>query len=81
MGNSSRFEIFLDCLWGLALIVAWHLLPFSSLATENPGAAVGSPALWLHVALFVTFVYTYSLRLRRHLVWFQRARNRSEHRD
>lgn len=72
MGNSSRFEIFLDCLWGLALLVGFLLLPLSFIAPEASGA-MGSPALWLHAIMLVIFAYTYGLRLRRHLVWFQQA--------
>ncbi|MDV2503187.1 MAG: hypothetical protein RX318_04495 [bacterium] len=81
MGNSSRFDIFLDCLWGLALIVALHLLPFSSASTVGSEVTVGSSALWLHIALLVTFVYTYGLRLRRHLLGFQQTSNSRKHRD
>ena len=81
MGNSSRFDTFLDCLWGLALFVAWHLLPFSSIATKGSEAAIGSPTQWLHVALLATFVYIYGLRLRRHLLGFQQTSNSRKHRD
>lgn len=77
MKSYPRFEMFIDCLWGLALIAAWHLLPFSLFAAEEAGVSMGSQALWLHAALLITFVYIYALRLRRHLAWTQQQVSRS----
>lgn len=59
MGNVPRFELFVDCLWGLTLIAALHLLPFRSIASRELRGAMVSPAPWLHVTLLVSFVYIY----------------------
>lgn len=75
MFNYSRFEVFLDCLWGLTVLVALYLLQFGFFATEDLRAVVGTGAPWFQGAILVTFVYIYSLRLRRHIMRYFRTGN------
>ena len=77
MGTSRRFEIFLDCLWGFALLAGLLLIPLRFITLDAPGA-IGGSALWLHLVLLAMFAYTFSLRLRHRFPLLQRKRKSNE---
>ncbi len=74
MGTYSRFEIFLDCLWGLALLVALHFLPFSFFKASDLMSMLRSPAMVFQVAILATFAYIFWLRLHRNFLLYQHSR-------
>lgn len=74
MESYSRFDIFLDCLWGLALLLALHLLPFSFFKAEGLKSLFSSPTLIFHTAVLATFAYLFGLRLRRSFIFYQHNR-------
>ncbi len=74
MGSYSRFELFLDCLWGLALLLAWHLLPFSFFKAESLRSLLSSPAMMFQAAVLLTFAYLFILRIHRNIYLYQHSR-------
>lgn len=65
MGDYTRFDMFIDCLWALTILFAWHLLPFSFFRSEGLMLRGITPAMVFHATVLATFVYLFGLRLRR----------------
>jgi hypothetical protein len=51
------------------------LLPFSFFKAGGQGSSLFSPALVFHTTVLVTFVYIFSLRLRRNFLLHQHSRS------
>lgn len=74
MNNYSRFEIFLDCLWSLALLVALHFLPFSFAKASELRSTLLSPAMVFNAAILATFTYIFWLRVQRNFLLYRHSR-------
>lgn len=78
MRSYSRFEMFLDVLWGAALLLALHLLPFSFHKASDWRSMLLSPSMAFHASILATFTYIFWLRVHRNLVLYRLSREEGQ---
>lgn len=78
MRSYSRFEMFLDVLWGAALLLALHLLPFRFFTASDWRSMLLSPSMAFHACILATFTYIFWLRVHRNLVLYRHGQDEGQ---